>query len=73
MFKRDYEEFKSIYSKQIGKVVRAKVKDDHKGITDRLVGITDQFIELIHLDGRSTIVRIDEIVVLSLVPGKEKV
>jgi hypothetical protein len=57
------------YEKLFGKVVRVKVKDDPKGITGRVSVLTDKIIELTHLDGRSTIVRIDEIAVMSPIKG----
>jgi RNase P/RNase MRP subunit p29 len=57
--------------KYIGCVVRVKVLDDRKskGIVGRLATLTDRFIELIHSDGRTTIVRIDQITVISKVRG----
>jgi len=62
----DYQPFE----KYIGKVVRIKVKDDPKGITGRLAVLTDRFIELIHMDGRNTIIRIDEVVLISPVRSR---
>lgn len=57
------------YDKFLGKVVRVKVKDDPRGISGRLAVITDRIIELSHVDGRSTVITIDEIAVISPVPG----
>ncbi len=57
------------YDKFLGKVVRVKVKGDTRGISGRLAVLTDRIIELSHRDGRSTVIRIDEVAVMSLVPG----
>ena len=61
----DYQPFE----KYVGKVVRIKVKDDPKGITGRLAGLTDRFIELMHMDGRSTVIRVDEVALISPIRG----
>lgn len=69
--------FKSIGENQLerlfSKVVRVKVTNDVKGISGRLTSISDRFIELTHLDGRTTLIKIDEIVFISPIKGKESV
>ena len=73
MSKYQVHEFKGLdyqpFEKYIGKVVRIKVKDDPKGITGRIAVLTDRFIELSHMDGRSTIIRTDEVALISPVRG----
>ena len=63
----DYQPFE----KFVGKIVRIKVKDDPKGITGRLAVLTDRFIELMHMDGRSTVIRVDEVALISPVRSRE--
>jgi RNase P/RNase MRP subunit p29 len=66
-------EFKPIdhnpFEKFYGKVVRVKVKDDPRGIAGRVAVLTDRIMELSHKDGRRTVIRIDEIAVISSVAG----
>lgn len=70
-------EFKPIGSnpveKYFGKVVRVKITNDTQGMAGRLSSVSDKFIELTHLDGRTTLIKIDEIVFMSPVKGKEAI
>ena len=70
-------EFKSIgnnpFEKYFGKVVRTRIANDDKGIAGRLSSISDKYIELTHKDGRTTLIKIDEIAFMSPVLGKDAV
>lgn len=57
------------FEKYVGQVVKVKVDDDNRGITGRLSCLTDNYIELVHADGRNTLIRISRINVISKVRG----
>jgi len=55
------------FEKYVGQIVKVKVDDDNRGIIGRLSCLTDHYIELVHVDGRSTLIRISRINVISKV------
>lgn len=57
------------FEKYIGKIVKIKVTDDQRGISGRVTSIADRFVEVEHLDGRQTLIQIDQIVFISPIRG----
>jgi len=53
------------FEKYIGTVVKVQVTEDRKGLTGCVTAVLGGFLEVEHLDGRRTLIKIDQIVFLS--------
>lgn len=52
------------------KIARVQVRGDVKSITGKVISISDRYITLEHLDKRTTLIRIEDISVISAVSPK---
>jgi hypothetical protein len=70
----DVSEYKPLgsnpYEPYFEKIARVQVRGDKKSITGKVVAISERFLTLEHLDGRKTLIRTDDISVISAIPKK---
>jgi small-conductance mechanosensitive channel len=51
-------------------VVRCLVRGDIKSVTGKVISVSDRYIILKHLDGRTTTIRTDDLSLITIVAGR---